>query len=118
MNKLFVALTVAGSAPRRMKRRIALSCLGFFLILNQSIIAQEPSPPARSVSPDGKWEFRAGAASEQGDFVIAKSGSIETSPMLSEEEYADGLAEKLRSQRRNGKRTRIFFLHAQIRCCG
>ena len=95
MNKLFVALTVAGSAPRRMKRRIALSCLGFFLILNQSIIAQEPSPPARSVSPDGKWEFRAGAAGEQGDFVIAKAGSDETFLVLTEEEYADGLAEAL-----------------------
>jgi hypothetical protein len=95
MNKLSVALTVAGSAPRRMKRRIALSCLGLFLILNQSIIAQEPSPPARSVSPDGRWEFRAGATGEQEDFVIAKVGSDETSVVLSEEEYADGLAEVL-----------------------
>ena len=95
MNKLSVALTVAASAPRRMKRRIALSCLGLFLILNQSIIAQEPSPPARSVSPDGRWEFRAGAAGEQKDFVIAKAGSDETSVVLSEEEYADGLAQAL-----------------------
>jgi hypothetical protein len=47
------------------------------------------------VSPDGKWEFRAGPAGEQGDFVIAKAGSAETSLVLSEEEYADGLAEAL-----------------------
>src|SRR6266496_874354 len=78
-----------------MKRRIALSCLGLFLILNQSIIAQERSPPARSVSPDGRWEFRAGAAGEQEDFVIAKAGSDQASVVLSEEEYADGLPEAL-----------------------
>jgi hypothetical protein len=52
-------------------------------------------PPARSVSPDGKWEFRAGAAGEQDDFVIAKAGSVEASLVLSEEEYVDGLAEAL-----------------------
>jgi hypothetical protein len=45
--------------------------------------AQE-KPPARSVSPDGMWEFRAGAA-----------GSVEASLVLSEEEYVDGLAEAL-----------------------
>src|SRR6266581_402368 len=67
-----------------------------FLLVAISAFAQEQEkPPARSVSPDGKWEFRAGAAGEQGDFVIAKAGSIETSLVLSEEEYADGLAEAL-----------------------
>jgi hypothetical protein len=50
---------------------------------------------ARFVSPDGKWEFRAGAAGEQNNFVIAKAGSVELSLVLSEEEYADGLAEAL-----------------------
>src|SRR5437773_2523887 len=67
-----------------------------FLLFATSAFAQEQeTPPARSVSPDGKWEFRAGAAGEQGDFVIAKTGSDETSLVLSEEEYADGLAEAL-----------------------
>jgi hypothetical protein len=67
-----------------------------FLLVATSAFAQEQEkPPARSVSPDGKWEFRAGAAGEQDDFVIAKADSIETSLVLSEEEYADGLAEAL-----------------------
>src|SRR6266536_5028391 len=67
-----------------------------FLLFATSAFAQEQeTPPARSVSPDGKWEFRAGAAGGQGDFVIAKAGSVETSLVLSEEEYADGLAEAL-----------------------
>jgi hypothetical protein len=55
----------------------------------------QEKPPARSVSPNGKWEFRAGAAGEEDDFVIAKAGSIEASLVLSEEEYTDGLAESL-----------------------
>jgi hypothetical protein len=67
-----------------------------FLLVATSAFAQEQTkPPARSVSPDGKWELRAGAAGEQGDFVIAKAGSKETSLVLSEEEYVDGLAEAL-----------------------
>ena len=67
-----------------------------FLIVAASAFAQEQAkPPARSVSPDGKWELRAGAAGEQDDFVIAKAGSDETSLVLSEEEYVDGLAEAL-----------------------
>jgi hypothetical protein len=67
-----------------------------FLLVATSAFAQEQKKPqARSVSPDGKWEFRAGAAGEQDDFVIAKAGSDETSLVLSEEEYVDGLAEAL-----------------------
>ena len=67
-----------------------------FLLVAISAFAQEhEKPQARSVSPDGKWEFRAGAAGEQGDFVIAKAGSDGISLVLSEEEYADGLAEAL-----------------------
>jgi hypothetical protein len=67
-----------------------------FLLVAASGFAQEQAKPqARSVSPDGKWEFRASAAGEQGDFVIAKAGSVEASLVLSEEEYADGLAEAL-----------------------
>ena len=67
-----------------------------FLFIATSAFSQEQEKPlARSVSPDGKWEFRAGAAGKQGDFVIAKAGSVETSLVLSEEEYADGLAEAL-----------------------
>jgi hypothetical protein len=68
----------------------------FSLLVATSAFAQEQEKPrARSVSPDGKWELRAGAAGEQDDFVIAKAGSSETSVVLSEEEYADGLAEAL-----------------------
>jgi hypothetical protein len=67
-----------------------------FLLVATSAFAQEQTKPqARSVSPDGKWEFRAGAAGEQDDFVIAKAGSVEASLVLSEEEYVDGLAEAL-----------------------
>ena len=55
----------------------------------------QAKPPARSVSPDGKWEFRAGVAGEEDEFVIAKAGSVEASLVLSEEEYVDGLAEAL-----------------------
>ena len=67
-----------------------------FLLVATSAFAQEQAKlQARSVSPDGKWEFRAGAAGEQEDFVIAKAGGVEPSLVLSEEEYADGLAEAL-----------------------
>jgi hypothetical protein len=64
-------------------------------IATSAFAQEQEKPPARSVSPDGKWEFRAGAAGEQADFVIAKAGSDETFLVLSEEEYADGLAEAL-----------------------
>jgi hypothetical protein len=67
----------------------------FLFVATWAFAQEQETPPARSVSPDGKWEFRAGAAGEQGDFVIAKAGSIETSLVLSEEEYADGLAEAM-----------------------
>ncbi|PYK28867.1 MAG: hypothetical protein DME59_01280 [Verrucomicrobia bacterium] len=67
-----------------------------FLLVARSAFAQEQEkPPARSVSPDGQCEFRTGAVGEQADFVIAKAGSDETSLVLSEEEYTDGLAEAL-----------------------
>lgn len=56
---------------------------------------QQEKQPAKSVSPDGKWEFRAGVAGEQEDFVIAKAGSADASLVLSEDEYIDGLAEAL-----------------------
>jgi hypothetical protein len=59
------------------------------------VTQQQEKPPARSVSPDGEWEFRVGAAGEQDDFVISKAGSIQASLVLSEEEYADGLAEAM-----------------------
>ena len=80
----------------------ACSCLiawvfaAFFLLVATSNFAQEQEKrPAKSVSPDGKWELRPGAAGEQDDFVIAKAGSNETSLVLSEEEYVDGSAEAL-----------------------
>src|SRR5205823_13372845 len=67
-----------------------------FLLVATTVYAEEQEKPqARSVSPDGKWEFRGGAAGEQDDFVIAKVGSDETFLVLCEEEYADGLAEAL-----------------------
>jgi hypothetical protein len=62
-----------------------------FLLVATSAFAQ---PQAKSASPDGKWELRAGAR-EQDDFIIVKAGSNETAVVLSEEEYADGLAEWL-----------------------
>jgi len=67
----------------------------FLLVATSAFAEEQDKPQARSVSPDGKWEFRGGAAGEQEDFVIAKAGSDETSLVLSEEEYADGLAEAL-----------------------
>lgn len=67
-----------------------------FLFVATSTFAQKQAKPqARSVSPDGKWEFRASAAGEREEFVIAKAGNVEPSLVLSEEEYADGLAEAL-----------------------
>lgn len=76
--------------------RIACTFAAVFLLVATSAFAQEQAkPPARSASPDGKWELRAGAAGEQGDFVIARAGSDKTSLVLSEEEYVDGLAEAL-----------------------
>jgi hypothetical protein len=71
-------------------RRIACTFAVMFALATTSAFAQK-----QSISPDGKWEFRAGAAGEQDDFVIAKAGRVETSLVLSEEEYADGLAEAL-----------------------
>jgi hypothetical protein len=68
---------------------------GFLLVATSAFAQEQKQPQARSVSPDGKWEFRAAAAGEQEDFIIAKTGSDETSLVLSEEEYADGLAEAL-----------------------
>ena len=77
-------------------RHITWTSAAVFLLVATSAFAEEQDKPqARSVSPDGKWEFRGGAAGEQEDFVIAKAGSDETSLVLSEEEYADGLAEAL-----------------------
>jgi len=67
----------------------------FLLVATFAFAEEQEKSPARSVSPDGKWELRAGAGGEQEDFVIAKAGSDETSFVLSEEEYADGLAEAL-----------------------
>ena len=65
------------------------------LVATPACSHEQAKPRARSVSPDDKWEFRAGAAGEQENFVIAKAGSVETSLVLSEEEYTDGLAEAL-----------------------
>ena len=67
----------------------------FLFVLTSAFAQEQEKPPARSISPDGKWQFRAAAAGEQEDFVIAKAGSDESSLVLSEEEYADGLAEAL-----------------------
>ena len=76
--------------------RIAWTFAAVFLLVATSAFAQEQAKPqAKSVSPDGKWELRTGAAGEQEDFVIAKAGSDETSLVLSEDEYVDGLAEAL-----------------------
>jgi hypothetical protein len=62
-------------------------CLWQWLAFTQ----ESAKPQPKSVSPDGKWELLAGPH-EQDDFVIAKVGSGETSVVLSEEEYVDGLA--------------------------
>jgi hypothetical protein len=66
----------------------------FLLVVTPAFAQEQKKPPARSVSPDGKWELR-GGATEQDDFVIARAGSDEPSLVLSEEEYVDGLAEAL-----------------------
>ena len=81
------------SAMGARSRLIAWVLAAVLSLVAASVFAQEQAKPqARSVSPDGKWELRAGAR-EQDDFVIAKAGSSETSIVLSEEEYADGVAE-------------------------
>src|SRR5207244_12795230 len=76
---------------RLVARTFAVACVR---VASDSAEEQDKSQP-RSVSPDGEWEFRAAAAGEQDDFVIAKAGSDEAYLVLSEEEYADGLAEAL-----------------------
>src|SRR5206468_11770269 len=44
-----------------------------FLLFATSAFSQEQAKPlARSVSPDGKWEFRAGAAGEQAILLSQK----------------------------------------------
>jgi hypothetical protein len=67
----------------------------FLLVATPAFAQEQAKLQARSISPDGKWEFRAAAAGEQEDFVIAKAGVVEPSLVLCEEEYADGLAEAL-----------------------
>jgi hypothetical protein len=66
----------------------------FLLVVTPAFAQEQKKPPPRSVSPDGKWELRAGAT-EQNDFAIIKAGSDKPSLVLSEEEYVDGLAEAL-----------------------
>ena len=84
------------SAMGACSRLIAWVFAAVLSLVAASAFAQEQEkPPARSVSPDAKWEFRAGPAGEQDDFVIAKAGRVETSLVLSEEEYVEGLAEEL-----------------------
>src|SRR5437773_3171343 len=84
------------SAMGACSRLIAWVFAAVLSLVAASAFAQEQEkPPARSVSPDAKWEFRAGPAGEQDDFVIAKAGRVETSLVLSEEEYVDGFAEAL-----------------------
>jgi hypothetical protein len=68
---------------------------GFLLIATCAFAQEQKKSPARSVSPDGKWELHSGTAGEQDDFIIAKAGSDEKSLVLSEEEYVDGLAEAM-----------------------
>ena len=67
----------------------------FLLVPIFALAQRQAESRARSVSPDGNWEFRSGAAGEQGDFVIAKAASDDTALVLSEEEYVDGLAESM-----------------------
>ena len=87
---------IPSAAFARLRAGYGAAGAAVFLLVATSAFAQEQEkPPARSVSPDGKWEFRAGAGGEQDNFVIAKAGSDETSVVLSEEEYGDGLAESL-----------------------
>lgn len=71
-----------------------LICPWQLLAAEDETSQKSAKPQARSVSPDGKWELHAGAH-ENDDFVIAKAGSDETSVVLSEEEYVDGLAEAM-----------------------
>ena len=79
----------------RFPARSPLLASVFFSIAISAFAQEQTRQQAKCVSPDGKWEFRAGASGEQGDFVIAKAGSDEAFLVLSEEEYVDGLAESL-----------------------
>src|SRR6266542_2316035 len=65
MNKLFVALTVAG--------------LGTILV---SIAAQEPSPSPSSISPDKQWQYQWPDGENP---VILKAGTTQAVLDLSEE---------------------------------
>ena len=80
----------------RVEEWLFRSFAAVFLLVPIFALAQgQGESRARSVSPDGNWEFRSGAAGEQGDFVIAKAASDDTALVLSEEEYVDGLAESM-----------------------
>ena len=57
----------------------------FLFVATSAVVQDQKKPQPRSVSPDGKWQLRTGAAGEQNDFVIAKAGSDETFLVLSEE---------------------------------
>ena len=93
----------------RVEEWLFRSFAAVFLLVPIFALAQgQGDSRARSVSPDGNWEFRSGAAGEQGDFVIAKAASDDTALVLSEEEYVDGLAnlwvERLTTQTSFGHR--------------
>src|SRR5947199_9759610 len=77
------------SGPGGCNYLVTWTFAALLLFVATSFSQEQAKPPARSVSPDGKWELRAGAAGEQDNFVIAKTGGDETSLVLSEEEYAD-----------------------------
>jgi len=63
------------SAMGACSRLIAWVFAAVLSLVAASAFAQEQEkPPARSVSPDAKWEFRAGPAGEPDDIVIAKTG--------------------------------------------
>src|SRR5262245_49495675 len=78
----------------RVVSSIAVTCCVVYLWQWLAFAQDSAKPHAKSVSPDGKWELRAGP-NEQDNFVIAKAGSDETAVVLSEEEYVDGLAEAM-----------------------
>jgi hypothetical protein len=74
----------------RLIASIAIICCVVYLWQWLAFPQESAKRQAKSVSPDRKWELLAGAH-EQDDFVIAKVGSGETSVVLSEDEYVDGL---------------------------
>jgi hypothetical protein len=71
-----------------MNRSVTLACLCWFLVLNQLITGQEPSPSPSSVAPDKKWEYHP----DESNPKIVKAGTNEVALDLSDQPAGNGFS--------------------------